>query len=122
DDHNGKGHHGGHSAMFAFEVLSGTTLTLTDTDGDVATLTLTGGGRIDGIRLISKSEFRFEAWILDPIALQTTIRGTVKRAPGSNGIIVISEIIGLDKKESTPLLRNPSFHINALTFSPNATG
>ena len=35
---------------------------------------------------------------------------------------VIAEIIGLDKKESTPLLTNTSFKINTLTFSSNATG
>ena len=36
--------------------------------------------------------------------------------------MVIAEIIGLDKKEFTPLLTNTSFRVNTLTFSSNATG
>ena len=39
-----------------------------------------------------------------------------------NGIVVIAEIIGLDKKEFAPIATNPFFQINRLTFSPDATG
>ena len=42
--------------------------------------------------------------------------------PRGDGIVVIAEIIGLDKKEFTPLLSNTSFRVNTLTFSSNATG
>ena len=38
-----------------------------------------------------------------------------------NGIVVIAEIIGLDKKELTNLNVNPAFRVKTLTFSPNAT-
>ena len=61
-------------------------------------------------------------WILDPIALRSTLSGSVTRTAGSNGIVVIAEIIGLDKKEITPLLTNPSFRVNTLTFNSSATG
>ena len=49
-----------------------------------------------------------------------TLSGTVR--PRGDGIVVIAEIIGLDKKEFTPLLSNTSFRVNTLTFSSNATG
>jgi hypothetical protein len=42
--------------------------------------------------------------------------------PRGDGIVVIAELIGLDKKEFTPLLTNPSFRVNMLTFDSNATG
>jgi hypothetical protein len=46
----------------------------------------------------------------------------VQKSPRGDGIVVIAEIIGLDKKEFTPLLSNSSFRVNTLTFSSNATG
>ena len=65
---------------------------------------------------------RTQFWILDPIALRSTLSGTVQKSPRGDGIVVIAEIIGLDKKEFTPLLTNTSFRVNTLTFSSNATG
>ena len=124
----------GGDAVFRFKVFSGTAMTFRDLDGDLATLVLTGGGRLDGIvpieapRVISTvSNFpprrqRTQFWIVAPIALKTTLSGTVTRTSGSNGIVVIAEIIGLDKKEFTPLITNASFRVNTLTFSSNATG
>ena len=126
----------GGDAVFRFRVFSGTAVTFRDLDGDLATLVLTGGGRLDGVvpirarerRVISMvSNFpprrqRTQFWIVNPIALKSTLSGTVTRTSGSNGIVVIAEIIGLDKKEFTPLITNPSFRVNTLTFSSNATG
>jgi uncharacterized protein DUF4394/Calx-beta domain-containing protein len=120
----------GGDAVFRFRVFSGTAVSFRDLDGDLATLVLTGGGRLDGIvpirapRVISVSNFPprqlTQFWILDPIALKSTLSGTVR--PRGDGIVVIAEIIGLDKKEFTPLITNPSFRVNTLTFSSNATG
>jgi hypothetical protein len=115
---NGKS---GTDAKFTFKIVTGETVTIKDTDGDVATITVANGGHLDGI-LLAGRKFLFQAWILDPIALSTTVSGTVTKKPKGDGIVVISEIIGLDKKEFTPLLINPSFRVNTLTFSSNATG
>lgn len=111
----------GGDAVFRFRVFSGTSVTFTDRDGDRATLTLTGGGRLDGIVPIRTPRRQLtQFWILDPIALRSTLSGTVR--PRGDGIVVIAEIIGLDKKEFTPLLMNSSFRVNTLTFDSNATG
>lgn len=128
----------GGDAVFRFRVFSGTAVTFSDRDGDLATLVLTGGGRLDGIAPLRAPAITAapdpttgtvfgrgqltQFWILDPIALKSTLNGTVTRTSGSNGIVVIAEIIGLDKKEFTPLITNPSFRVNTLTFSSNATG
>ena len=117
-DGNGNGT-GGDNAVLKFAVLSGTEITIKDTDGDRATITIEGGGSIDASTLLGKTR-RTQFWILDPIALRSTLRGAVR--PRGNGIVVIAEIIGLDKKEFTPLLSNPAFRVNTLTFSSNATG
>ncbi len=101
-----------------FNVLSGRSLTFKDADGDVATITIDGPGRLDAITDARSKKTQF--WILDPIALRSTLSGTVR--PKGDGIVVIAEIIGLDKKEFTPLLTNTSFKVNTLTFSSNATG
>lgn len=112
------------SSKFTFNVFTGTTVTVTDRDGDKATLMLANGGQIDGITPVKSTSRtqRTQFWILDPIALRTTLTGNVTRGTKGDGIIVIAEIIGLDKKEFTPLLNNPSFRVNTLTFSSNATG
>jgi len=116
----------GGDAVSRFRVFSGTAVSFRDLDGDLATLVLTGGGSIDGIEPIRAPERRVprrqltQFWILDPIALKSTLDGTVR--PRGDGIVVIAEIIGLDKKEFTPLITNPSFRVNTLTFSSNATG
>ena len=111
----------GDNAVLSFAVLSGKKIVITDADGDQATIQLAGGGTIDASSLLGKIR-RTQFWILDPIALRTTLSGTVRSKPTSDGIVVISEIIGLDKKEFAPLLTNPSFRVNTLTFSTNATG
>jgi hypothetical protein len=113
----------GGDAVFRFAVFSGTTVTFTDRDGDRATLNIANGGRLDGIRpLQGPATQNTQFWILDPIALRSTLGGSVQRSPRGDGIVVIAEIIGLDKKEFTPLLSNTSFRVNTLTFSSNATG
>ena len=87
------------------------------------TLTLTGGGQLDGVLPLGGPSAQVtQFWILDPIALVTTLGGTLKRGIKGDGIVVISEIIGLDKKEFFPIATNPAFRINRLTFSSNATG
>jgi hypothetical protein len=100
------------------------TVTVKDRDGDVATLTWKTAARSMGSRLPRprpRSQ-RTQFWILDPIALRSTLSGTVTKSAKGDGIVVIAEIIGLDKKEFTPLLTNTSFRVNTLTFSSNATG
>jgi len=112
-------------AVFSFQIFSGQTVTFVDRDGDRATLTIENGGRLDGIRPLrtpANATQQTQFWILDPIALRSTVSGSVARGPRGNGVVVIAEIIGLDKKEFTPLLSNPSFRVNTLTFSSNATG
>jgi hypothetical protein len=118
-DGNGNGR-GGDTGVFKFKVITGTSIKFKDKDGDTATVNLAGGGRIDSI--FEVKSHRYQAWILDPIALRTTLSGTVSRSSKGDGIVVIAEIIGLDKKEITPLLTNTSFRVNTLTFSSNATG
>lgn len=113
----------GGDAVLQFAVFSGTTVTFTDRDGDRATLNIANGGRLDGIRpLRGPASQTTQFWILDPIALRSTLSGAVQRSPRGDGLVVIAEIIGLDKKEFTPLLTNTSFRVNTLTFSSNATG
>lgn len=119
-------HRPGGDALQIFKVFSGATIKFTDRDGDRVTLELTGLGpdsRLDGVLpLGGPAGQTTQFWIVAPIALQTTFRGTVTRSTRGDGIVVISEIIGLDKKEFTPIITNPSFSINRLTFSSNATG
>ncbi len=109
-----------------FKVFSGTTLKFTDRDGDRVTLELTGLGpnsQLDGVLPVGgPASQTTQFWILDPIALSTSLAGTVRPSLKSNGIVVIAEIIGLDKKEFTPISTNPAFQVNRLTFSSNATG
>jgi hypothetical protein len=120
---NARNRRPGGDSVFQFAVFSGTSLTFTDRDGDRATITIANGGRLDGIRpLRGPATQNTQFWILDPIALRSTLSGTVQRRPRGDGIVVIAEIIGLDKKEFTPLLSNTSFRVNTLTFSSNATG
>lgn len=114
----------GKDSTFAFHVVSGTTATFTDLDGDEVSIMIAEGGSLDAIVPIGARATQFtQFWILDPIALRSRLSGTVtKRTVAGNGLVVIAEIIGLDKKELTPLLTNTSFRINTRTFSPNATG
>ncbi len=111
----------GDDADLDFDVLHGPTIQINDDDGDRATITITGGGSLDAAVLKGKSR-RTQFWILDPIPLRSTLSGTVATSPQSDRIVRVGEIIGLDKKAFTPLLTNPSFRVNILTFSTNATG
>lgn len=121
-DGDGNRRAGGSAAQF-FKVFSGTTVNFKDRDGDRVSLELVGGGHLDGIiPLGGPTTQHTQFWIVDPIALQTTVGGSVKTAPKGDGIVVVSEIIGLDKMELTPLLSNTAFRVNRLTFSSNATG
>jgi len=86
----------GSDATFRFNIFSGTSITITDRDGDKGPLTVANGGRLDGIAPIKGSRTqRTQFWILDPIALRSTLSGTVQKAPRGDGIVVIAEIIGL---------------------------
>jgi hypothetical protein len=122
-DGTGRGRPGSDS-ISRFAVFSGTTITLTDRDGDQGTLTLANGGRLDGIVPVKNKNRgqRTQFWILDPVPLRSTLTGSVTKGTTGDGIIVIAEIIGLDKKDFTPLLSSTSFRVNTLTFSSNATG
>jgi hypothetical protein len=117
-DANGKA---GGNASFLFEIFSGPSVTFRE-GRDKVTLTLTGGGRLDGIRPIRAPETQHtQFWILDPTPNRTSLSGSTTTRTSSS-IIVIAEIIGLDKKEFAPLLADPRFQVNTLTFSSNATG
>ena len=113
----------GGDAVQIFKVFSGESLKFRDRDGDKVTLDITGGGRLDGVLPVGgPPDQQTQFWILDPIALVTRVSGTVTKSRVGDGIVVIAEIIGLDKKEFTPIASNPLFQINRLTFSSNATG
>jgi hypothetical protein len=116
-------HRAGGSATQFFKVFSGTTVNFKDRDGDRVTVELVGGGHLDGIiPLRGPAAQHTQFWIVDPTPLQTTLGGSVLTSPKGDGIAVISEIIGLDKTEFTPLSSNAAFRINRLTFSSSATG
>jgi len=119
-DRNGKA---GGDAVQLFKVFSSEAVTFKDRDGDRVTLEVTGGGHLDGVLphggpAAQTTQF----WIVDPISLQTTLSGSVQKSSRGDGIVVIAEIIGLDKKELTPLLTNRAIRVNTLTFSSDATG
>jgi hypothetical protein len=119
-DRNGRA---GGDAVQLFKVFSNTTLTFKDRDGDRVTLELTGGGHLDGVLprggpTTQSTQF----WIVDPISLVTTLSGSVQKSRVGDGIVVIAEIIGLDKKELLPITTNQALRINRLTFSNDATG
>jgi hypothetical protein len=125
----------GGDAVQMFNVFSkplGTKLRFRDRDGDLVSLDLSNSEalpngaptpKLDGVipvggPLTQRTQF----WILDPIALRTSLNGSVTRTRTSDGIVVIAEIIGLDKMELTNLNTSPAFRVNTLTFSANATG
>lgn len=126
-DRNGRR---GGDAIQIFGVFSGTTLRFRDRDGDLVNLSITGidpapgkTTRLDGVLPIGGPASQLtQFWILDPIALVSTVNGTVTKSAKGNGIAIIAEIIGLDKKELLPITTNPAFQFSRLTFSPNATG
>ncbi len=115
----------GGDAVQIFEIFSGTTIKFTDRDGDRVKIFITAGAgtHLDGIRPVGGPKTQLtQFWVVDPIALVSTLNGKVKAGPVGDGIVVIAEIIGLDKKEFNPIATNPAFRFNRLTFSPNATG
>ena len=120
-DGNGDGAPGG-TAKLRFKVFSGTTVRFTDSDGDAVTLAITGGGQLDGIVSTGTARRRVEFWIVSAIPLQTSLTATVTPKRRSDGIVLISEIIGLDEKEIADFLRNPGIQTSKTTFSTNATG
>jgi hypothetical protein len=119
-DQNGRA---GGDALIRFGLRLGSTLRVRERDGDRATIRLRRGGTIDAIVPIGgPTTLRTQFWILDPIAFRSTLSGVVQQSPSGDGIVVIAEIIGLDKVNTRPLLTNTSFRVNTLTFSSNATG
>jgi hypothetical protein len=121
-DGNRNGRPGGNATQL-FKIFSGETVTVRDKDGDRLTLTIENGGHIDGVRPVggpSTQDIQF--WIVDPISLVSVTSGTVKRSRRGDGLLVIAEIIGLDKEAFQPLVTNQSIVVNRLTFSPDATG
>ena len=120
-----RNHQRGGDAVQIFEVFSGSRLKFTDRDGDRVTLAITAGGgtRLDGVRPIGGPATQLtQFWVVDPIALVSTLNGSVIPSRTGDGIVVIAEIIGLDKKEFTPITTNSAFRFRRLTFSPIATG
>ncbi|MEQ1862271.1 MAG: DUF4394 domain-containing protein [Chthoniobacteraceae bacterium] len=115
---NGKG---GDNAVLKFAVQSSSKITIRERDGDKGVIEITEGGSIDASTLLGRKRST-QFWILDPIALRSTLNGTVTKSRTGDGIVVIAEIIGLDKKEFAPLLTNPAFRTSVLTVSTNATG
>lgn len=121
-DGNRNGRPGG-NAMQLFRIFSGETVTVRDKDGDKLTLTLANGGHIDGVLPLGGPQTQeIQFWIVDPISLVSVASGSVTRSRRGNGLIVVAEIIGLDKKEFAPLITNSSIIVRRLTFSPDATG
>jgi Domain of unknown function (DUF4394)/Calx-beta domain len=120
----------GGDALQIFGVFSGTTLQFRDRDGDLVNLSITGldpapgkTTRLDGVLPIGGPETQLtQFWILDPVALVSTVNGSVVSGANGDGLVVLAEIIGLDKKELLPIVTNPAFRFRRLTFSPNATG
>jgi hypothetical protein len=122
----------GGNAVFRFRLISGTTVRFSESDGDRAELDLLDGGRIDGIAPIGgPTSQHTQFWILDPIALRSRLKGpvtttTAAASRGSsssgNGIVVISEISGVDRIILTDFRNNPSFRVSTLTTPNNATG
>lgn len=119
-DRNGRA---GGDATFRFRLFSGTTVTFTEADGDQATISIVGGGRLDGIQPSGGPTTQHtQFWILDPIPLRSTLMGSVMRSPRGDGIVVIAEIIGLDRADFMGISMNSMFRVNTLTFTSNATG
>ena len=121
-DGNERGKSGG-DATLKFKVFTGLTVSITDRDGDQATLVLDVGGSIDGILPIKAPKTQLiQFWLLDVISLESTLTGTIKKGPKGNGIIVIAEIIGIDKKEFKPTTLLRGFVFNTITHRPIAGG
>jgi hypothetical protein len=113
----------GGDSVSRFAVFSGQSVNFTDSDGDQVTITVENGGGVDGIQPIGGPATQLtQFWITDPISLVSRVSANVVPGPVGNGILVIAEIIGLDKKDFAPLTANPAVQINRLTFSSNATG
>lgn len=121
-DGNRNGKPGGNATQI-FKIFSGEKVTVKDKDGDRLTLILANGGHIDGVLPMNGPQTQdIQFWVVDPISLVTVASGSVKPSKRGDGLVVIAEIIGLDKKDFHPLVTNPSIIVNRLTFSPDATG
>jgi Domain of unknown function (DUF4394)/Calx-beta domain len=121
-DGDANGRSGG-NAKFKFEIQSGDRVRFRDTDGDRAEIVLMNGGRLDAIVPIHAPATQLtQFWIVNPVPLRSSLSGTVTRSSAGDGIVVIAEIIGLDKKEFTSFLSLSAFQVDRLTFSSNATG
>jgi hypothetical protein len=120
-DTNGKP---GGNAELLFRVFSGTTVTVRDGDGDIATLTVdTNTTTIDGIEPIRAPKTQLiQFWLVNVTPLDTTLSGSIRPSRTGDGIVVVAEIIGLDKKEFRPNTLLAGFTFNRLTYSTNATG
>jgi hypothetical protein len=131
-DGNRDGRAGG-DAVSRFRLISGTNVSFRDRDGDRATISIRNGGQLDAIAPIGgpptqNSQF----WILDPIAGGSTLSGTVRPTPTSDGTLTIAEISGTGGVDTTEIIatapcppppdRRCVIRVNTLTFSSNATG
>ncbi len=109
---------------FVFRILHGERLTVREPDGDQATIDVTtpdGLVFLDLIQFVGRRPL-IQAWVVDPIPGITTPTGSVRRGVRGDGIVVIAEIIGLNKKEFGPLFGTAGHQFGVRTFSPNATG
>jgi hypothetical protein len=131
-DGNRDGRAGG-DAVSRFRLITGTNVSFRDRDGDRATISIRNGGRLDAIAPIGgpprqNSQF----WVLDPNANQSTLSGTVRPAPNSDGTVTVAEISGTSGIDTTAIVatlpcppppdRRCRIQVNTLTFSSNATG
>ena len=113
----------GGDARLRFRLFSGTTVTFTESDGDQATVSIVGGGRLDGIEPRGGPTTQHaQFWILDPIPLRSMLMGSVMRSGQGDGIVVIAELIGLNGVNFMGISTNSMFRVNTLTFTSNATG
>jgi hypothetical protein len=123
----------GGDAISRFRLITGTSVSFRDRDGDRATIRIRNGGRLDAIAPVGgpptqNSQF----WVLDPIAGQSTLSGTVRPAPTSDGTVTVAEISGIGGVDTTQIVvttacppppeRRCAVQVNTLTFSSNATG
>jgi hypothetical protein len=104
----------GDPAVMIFKAHRGRRLVLRDTDGDRATLRLTGPGR-----MISLLHRRRRGGPTDPLifldrttADDTTVRGVVRPGQGGDGAVDIEQITGISAANVT-FLSDPAFRIGA---------
>jgi hypothetical protein len=123
----------GGDAISRFRLITGTSVSFRDRDGDRATITIRNGGRLDAIAPIGgprrqKTQF----WVLDPIAGRSTLSATVQTTPRADGTVTVAEISGTGGVDTTEIIvtqpcppppeKRCVVRVNTLTFSSNATG